>query len=304
MITLGCPLMALHCLPHQVLSPLMTSDCVMIASLIRYTKEEIARTTRLELERTRYERDRAEERRRGIQLIDVKSMGRLPDDLRRREIDNLNEAMKNDGATMKVPIGLTAEQFHRVLQMRNDGDKEEEVQAELCRMKREEIAESIKHMTRQERERIRERQAALQRDQYKPVELIVERERELQSEYATIKKRIEHRIPLMQAERRCQQKRMEETSALLDDPEAKVEDKVRALRRVVHEPLMGLDQFLSDTEKHELNKLKSLPDEARNPKLLEKLQELLALATGRRIEARVEELVVNVVDRQDDDALV
>ena len=97
---------------------------------------------------------------------------------------------------------------------------------------------------------------------------------------------------------------MEETSALLDDPEAKVEDKVRALRRVVHEPLMGLDQFLSDTEKHELNKLKSLPDEARNPKLLEKLQELLALATGRRIEARVEELVVNVVDRQDDDALV
>ena len=80
----------------------------------------------MELERTGYERDRAEERRRGIQLIDVKSMGRLPDDLRRWEIVKLNESMKNDGAMMKVPIGLTAEQFHRVLQMRNDGDEEED----------------------------------------------------------------------------------------------------------------------------------------------------------------------------------
>ena len=271
---------------------------------IRYTKEEIARTTRLELERTGYERDRAEERRRGIQLIDVKSMGRLPDDLRRREIDHLNEAMKNDGATMKVPIGLTAEQFHRVLQMRNDGDEEEKVQAELCRMKREEMAEAIKHMTRQETERMRERQEALQRDQYKPVELVVERERELQAEYATIRKRIERRITLTQAEHRRQQRRMKETSALLDDPEAEEEDKVRALRRVVHEPLMDLAEFLGETEMHELNELKSLPDEARNPQMLAKLQELLALATERRIEARVEELIVNEIDRQEDDALV
>ena len=93
----------------------------------------------MELERTGYERDRAEERRRGIQLIDVKSMGRLPDDLRRREIDNLNEAMKNDGATMKVPIGLTAEQFHQVLQMRNDGDEEEHEEQEEEGWRREDL---------------------------------------------------------------------------------------------------------------------------------------------------------------------
>jgi len=33
LIALGCPLMALRCLPHQVLCPLMTSDCALIASL-------------------------------------------------------------------------------------------------------------------------------------------------------------------------------------------------------------------------------------------------------------------------------
>ena len=151
---------------------------------------------------------------------------------------------------------------------------------------------------------MRERQEALQRDQFKPVELVVERERELQAEYATIRKRIEHRIPLTQAEHKRQQRTMKETSALLDDLEAEEEDKVRALRRVVHEPLTDLAEFLGETEMHELNELKSLPNEAPNSQMLEKLQELLALATERRIEARVEELIVNEIDRQDDDALV
>ena len=261
-----------------------------------YTKADIERTTAEEVKRTQYVRDRAEERRRGVEAYDVKAMGRLPEDLRQKEIDKMNEAMENDDAQHKIPEGLTAEQFQRVLQMRTDGEKEERVQDELQRMKREEMSEARKHMTRQEVERMGERQAAIQRDRYKSEEVLKEREQELWDEYEEIKKRIEKRIPLMEAEQRRQKEMMEETSKVLDDETADEDDKARAIRRMVHEPFQDLDAFLTDGEMHELNELKAMPDEARNPQITEKLQALLAKATERRIEAKIDELI----DREDD----
>ena len=64
----------------------------------------------------------------------------------------------------------------------------------------------------------------------------------------------------------------------------------------MHEPFQDLDAFLTDAEMHTLNELKAMPDQARNPKGVEQLQGLLALATERRIEAKIDELI----DREDD----
>ena len=58
---------------------------------------------------------------------------------------------------VQVPDGLTEEQFKRLLQMRTDGTKEEEIQAEMMRMRREDQEETKKYMLRSEVRRARER---------------------------------------------------------------------------------------------------------------------------------------------------
>jgi len=88
---------------------------------------------------------------------------------------------------------------------------------------------------------------------------------------------------------------MREVSELLEDPEADEDEKARAMRKMLHDPFKDLDAFLSDGEMHELNELKSRPSE-NDPQMMAKLQALLGVATQRRIEAKIDELL----DREDD----
>ena len=87
----------------------------------------------------------------------------------------------------------------------------------------------------------------------------------------------------------CQQK--------MSDEETKTRiwqsDREANLRRLLHEPFKDLDAYLTDAEMHELNECKSQPD---GPAVQHELQRLLGVATERRIEAHIDELL----DRDDD----
>ena len=96
-----------------------------------YSKEEIARLERREKERTQYVADRAEERRRGVQVMDTQAMARLPEKYQQQQVDELNEAIENEHKQSEVPEGLTEAQFRRLLQMRTDGIKEEVIEKEM-----------------------------------------------------------------------------------------------------------------------------------------------------------------------------
>lgn len=259
-----------------------------------YTKDEIERTTKDELERTQYQADRAEERRRGVQMLDTKAMSRLPEEYQQKQIDELNEAIENDHKQSEIPEGLTEEQFQRLLQMRTDGVKEEKIQREIARLRREDMEATKKHMLRTEIERMGEMQAAINRDRYKSDEVIDEREAEYREAYAEIKKRVAHRKPLVEAEEQRQMEMMKETQAILDDPEADEEVKSRAMRKMLHDPFKDLDAFLTDAEMHELNECKFRAEG--DAETQRQLQGLLGIATERRIEAHIDELL----DREDD----
>ena len=82
---------------------------------------------------------------------------------------------------------------------------------------------------------------------------------------------------------------------LLQDESAEEEAKARAMRRMVHEPFFDLDHHLTDAEMHELGELKSRPVET-DPEVMHRLQQLLVVATERRIEGQIDELL----DREDD----
>ena len=164
-----------------------------------------AGTTSEEKKRTQFQADRAEERRRGVVAMDTKELSRLPEEYQQKEIDSMNEAIENDTRTSKVPEGMSEEQFKRILQMRTDGENEDKVQAELWRMRREEMAAVKKHMLREEIERMAERQAACERDRYKSDEVVAERQEELWDEFKEIQRRVERRVPLMDAESKRQE---------------------------------------------------------------------------------------------------
>jgi len=259
-----------------------------------YTKAEIERTTALERERTRYVANRAEERRLGREMLDVKGLSRLPEEYQQKQVDEINEAIENDHMQSKKPEGMSDDMYRRLMQMRADGDKEPKVQAEMSRMRREEMEQARAHMTRAEVERMRERSQAVERDRYKSDEVIREREQELWDEFTQIKKRVDKRIPLHEAERRRQDELMQETNAVLQDEAAEEDAKSRAVRKMLHDPFKDLDDYLSDGEMHELNDLKGR--NGATPATNEKLQTLLSLATERRIEAQIDELL----DREDD----
>ena len=163
-------------------------------------------------------------------------------------------------------------------------------------MRREDMEATRQFMLRSEVERMAECLAAVERDRYKSDEIIAEREKEYRDAYAEIKPRVERRKPLLEAETTRQAAMAEETKAVLEDPGADEEDKARALRRMVHAPFQDLDAFLSDAEMHELNECKSHPEAESDPTVQRTLQRLLGLATERRIEAHIDELL----EREDD----
>ena len=91
-----------------------------------------------EKERTQYQADRAEERRRGTVALDVKEMSRLPEEYQQKQIDEMNEAIENDHRQSEIPANMTEEAYKRLMQMRADGNKEELIQDEMSRLRREE----------------------------------------------------------------------------------------------------------------------------------------------------------------------
>ena len=57
---------------------------------------------KLEREKTKFVSDRAEEKRRGVEAIDVKEVSRLPEDYKQKELDKMNEAIENEAEQSKV----------------------------------------------------------------------------------------------------------------------------------------------------------------------------------------------------------
>ena len=90
-----------------------------------------------------------------------------------------------------------------------------------------------------------------------------------------------------------------EVAEVLEDDDAEPADKERAIRKAVHAPFVDLDAFLSKEETAELEDLKgrccSGAAEA-EPESMQQLQRLLAMATERRIEQAVDE----IMEREDD----
>lgn len=163
-------------------------------------------------------------------------------------------------------------------------------------MKREEMEKARKHMTSKEIERMGERQSAIDRDRYKSDEVVAEREAELWDEFRQIQLRVDRRIPLWEAEQRRSAELAKEAQEVFDDDAAEEADKALALRKVLHDPFKDLDAHLTDAEMHELNELKAHPDTTSNPAIMQKLQGLLAVATERRIEEKIDEML----EREDD----
>ena len=96
-----------------------------------YTKADIERARMSEKEKTQYVADRAEERRRGVEMLDVKELSRLPEEYQQKELDKMNESMENEHRQHEIPEGLNKESFDRLLQMRTDGVPEHKIQKEI-----------------------------------------------------------------------------------------------------------------------------------------------------------------------------
>jgi hypothetical protein len=227
-------------------------------------------------------------------VLDTKELARLPEEYRERELKAMNDAIRNEHKLSKVPDGLSEEQFRKVLQMRTDGVAEELVQEELGKMQREDMLKARKHMTSDELRRMADRQAALERDRYKHSDVIAQRQREMQDEYEQIKQRVERRVPLLEAWNRRQTELAQEALSVLNNPHAEAAERARAVRKIVHEPFQDLDRFLTSSEMEELSEIRAHPpmetagtDDAR----MARLQQLLATATQRRVEAQIDELL-------------
>ena len=259
-----------------------------------FDDEEIKLQEAEERRKTKYVADRAEEKRRGVEALDVKEMSRLPEDYKQRELDKLNEAIENEANQSKVPEGLTEASYRKLIQMRTDGVREEKIQEEMGKMKQAEMEEARKYMLPKERERMRERNEACVRDRYKPDAVVREREDELWEEYRQIKLRVDRRKPLLEAESQRQEQRVREAQEVLNNPEATEEERAYVIRRMVHEPFQDLDSYLSVEEMAQLEEVKGKPEEETDAQ--QKVQRLLLEATQRRIEAKIDEML----DREND----
>ena len=151
-----------------------------------------------------------------------------------------------------------------------------------------------RYMVASEVKRMHEAEKVIERDRYKSDEVIKQREKEYYALYEEIKRRVKMRQPLVEAEQIRQNELVRETKEVLEDPEADEEAKSRAMRKMLHDPFKDLDAFLTEGEMHELNELKGKPDDDEATQA--QMQRLLLLATERRIEAHIDELL----DREDD----
>ena len=151
-----------------------------------------------------------------------------------------------------------------------------------------------RYMVASEVQRMHEAEKVIERDRYKSDEVIKQREKEYYALYEEIKRRVTMRQPLVEAEQIRQNELVRETKEVLEDPEADEEAKSRAMRKMLHDPFKDLDAFLTEGEMHELNELKGKPDDDEATQA--QMQRLLLLATERRIEAHIDELL----DREDD----
>ena len=213
----------------------------------------------------------------------------MPEDYKQKELDKMNEAIENEANQSKVPEGLSEKQFRKLIQMRTDGVKEERVQEEMAKMRRAEQEETKKWMLPKERERMRERNEALIRDRYKSDEVVAEREAEMWEEYKEIKERVDRRKVLVEADQKRQEQFMRDCHEVLENPHSTEEEKAHATRKMLHEPFQALDEFLNPDEMEELDELKFKGQD--DPRVLEKLQKMLMEVTGRKIEAKIDEML-------------
>ena len=177
--------------------------------------------------------------------------------------------------------------WRQAIKMRTDGAPEEEVQAELRKIRLEEVAEAKKGMSAAELQRMSELEAALRRDRYKPDDVVAAHEAALWEEFEAIQNRVAVRVPLMRARAERQAEQARALQAVLDDSEADEQERAAAVRRTVHDTLSELEDCLGDEERAELHVLRGQAQAGEvEPARLERL---VREAAARRIEEVVEE---------------
>jgi len=261
-----------------------------------YSPEEVARQQAAEKAKTQFVRDREEEKRRGVQMIDTKELSRVPAEYQQREIDSMNEAMEKEAEQSKVPAGMTEDMYRKLLEMRTDGAPEEEVQREMAKMKREDMEETKKGMIADEIRQLGALAQAVERDRFKPDEVVRRRQAEYEERFEEIKKRVSVRMPMLKAHGEKQAELAKEVQAILEDETASEEDKGHAMRKMTFDGFKDLDAHLYPNEKEELANLRNAPT---HPEVEQRLEHLLTAATSRRIEAAVDDYL-----RKEDEVLI
>jgi len=256
----------------------------------------VARQQAAEKEKTQFVRNREEEKRRGVQMIDTKELSRVPAEYQQREIDSMNEAMEKEAEQSKVPAGMTEDMYRKLLEMRTDGAPEEAVQREMAKMKREEMEETKKGMISEEIRQMGALAQAVERDRFKSEEVVQRRQAEYDERYEEIKKRVSVRMPMLKAHGEKQAELAKEVQAILEDETASDEDKGHAMRKMTFDGFKDLDAHLYPNEKEELANLRNAPT---HPEVEQRLEHLLTAATSRRIEAAVDDYL-----RKEDEVLI
>ena len=250
-----------------------------------FTSAEIERQQQAEAEKTRYVRDRAEERRRGVEVYDTAALARLPQETQQQQLDAMNAAIEHEERQSQVPANLSAAEYRRLIQMRTDGVAEEKVREELRRMRREEMEKAREHMTREEVERMARKHELVRRDRHKADAVVAQREAELWAEFRAIQRRVAVRVPLYEAEAARRGKLASEVQATLERADATAAERDEAMRRLVEEPFEELRVHLTEAEQRELEGCKAQPDSASSEKTTSLL---LRLATERKVEAAID----------------
>ena len=260
---------------------------------------EVAAQGVAERARSRNARDREEEVRRGVEVYDTKALARLPAEHRQRYLDGLNDAIEHEErqdcpAPDAMPPGMSEAMWKQAVTLRTDGVAEEEVQAALRETRRKEVAEVRIGMSAAELQRMAERHDACERDRYKPDEVVQQREDEMWTEFDAVKRRVALRLPLMRAHAARQAELAREAQATLDDADADDDARARAMRKMLHDRCVDLDDHLSADERDEMQQLQA---RARAPggerpldeEDMRRLELLIHGATVRRIEQAVDE---------------
>mmetsp|Transcript_73656 Transcript_73656/g.123011 ORF Transcript_73656/g.123011 Transcript_73656/m.123011 type:complete len:405 (-) Transcript_73656:384-1598(-) len=253
-----------------------------------YSAQEVEEQQQREREKTQYARNREEEKRRGVQMIDTKELSRTPADYQQTQIDEMNASMENEAQRNKVPRGMTEKQYKKLIQMRTDGKPEEEVQEEMQKMRYDMMEQTKKGMLREEIEQMGALYQAMERDRYKSDDIVQKRQDEYDDRFEEIKKRVEIRLPMMKAHKRVNDEKAAVLAEALEDPTVSEQDKAYKIREYLHHSFQDLDDHLRPNEMERLEELKSRPND---PTAADEIQALLLKATERRIEERVDEIL-------------